>query len=77
MPYLHTPIDALTGVGAARKTAYRKLGIYTVEDLIYHFPRAYEHRGDIRMLAEAKDEPYRSGGGRMSTILTVSTEATG
>lgn len=75
MPYLHTPIDALPGVGAARKTAYRKLGIYTVEDLIYHFPRAYEHRGDIRMLAEAKDEPYRSGGGRMSTILTVSTEA--
>ena len=74
MPYLHTPVEALPGVGAARKTAYRKLGIYTVEDLIYHFPRAYEHRGDIRMLAEAKDEPYRSGGGRMSTILTVSSE---
>ena len=75
MPYLHTPVEALPGVGAARKAAYRKLGIYTVEDLIYHFPRAYEHRGDIRMLAEAKDEPYRSGGGRMSTVLTVSTEA--
>ena len=45
MPYLHTPIEALSGVGAARKTAYNRMGIYTVEDLLYHFPRAYEHRG--------------------------------
>ena len=75
MPYLHTPVSALAGVGAARKAAYERMGIYTVEDLLYHFPRAYEHRGDIRMLAEAKEEPYRSGGARMSTLLTVSTEA--
>ena len=74
MPYLHTPISALNGVGSARKTAYERMGIYTVEDLLYHFPRAYEHRGDIRMLAEASEEPYKSGA-RMPTLLTVSTEA--
>ncbi len=73
MPYLHTPISALSGVGSARKAAYERMGIYTVEDLLYHFPRAYEHRGDIRMLADASEEPYKSGA-RMSTILTVSTE---
>ncbi len=74
MPYLHTPISALNGVGSARKAAYERLGIYTVEDLLYHFPRAYEHRGDIRMLAEASEEPFKSGA-RMPTLLTVSTEA--
>ena len=74
MPYLHTPIEALGGVGPARKTVYNKMGIYTVEDLLYHFPRAYEHRGDIRMLSEARDEAYRSGKARMATLLTVSTE---
>ena len=74
MPYLHTPIDALSGVGAARRTAYNKLGIYTVEDLLYHFPRAYEHRGDVRMLAESRDEAYKNGKARMATLLTVSTE---
>ncbi len=73
MPYLHTPISALSGVGAARKAAYEKMGVYTVEDLLYHFPRAYENRGNIRMLADASEEPYKSGA-RMSTILTVSTE---
>ena len=72
MPYLHTPVSALSGVGSARKTAYERLGIYTVEDLLYHFPRAYEHRGDIRMLSQASEEPYRSGA-RMPTLLTVST----
>ena len=74
MPYLHTPIDALSGVGAARKTAYNKLGVYTVEDLLYHFPRAYEHRGDVRMLAESREEAYKNGKSRMATLLTVSTE---
>ena len=73
MPYLHTPISALSGVGSARKAAYERMGIYTVEDLLYHFPRAYEHRGDIRMLSDVSEEPYKSGA-RMSTVLTVSTE---
>ena len=74
MPYLHTPVSALPGVGSARKAAYERMGIHTVEDLLYHFPRAYEHRGDIRLLTDAAEEPYRSGA-RMTTVLTVSTEA--
>ena len=74
MPYLHTPIEALSGVGTARKAAYNRLGIHTVEDLLYHFPRAYEHRGDLRMLADARSDAYRDGKARMATLLTVSTE---
>ena len=74
MPYLHTPIEALGGVGPARKAAYNRMGVHTVEDLLYHFPRAYEHRGDIRMLAESRDEAYKSSKNRMATLLTVSTE---
>ena len=67
--YLHTPIDALSGVGAARKAAYNRMGIFTAEDLLYHFPRAYEPRGDVRLLADA------CGMGRAATVLTVSTDA--
>ena len=29
MPYLHTPISALNGVGSARKAAYERMGIGT------------------------------------------------
>ncbi len=71
--YPHTPIDALPGVGAARRAAYNRMGIFTAEDLLYHFPRAYEPRGDIHMLAEVGGAGV-PGGSRMATVLTVSTE---
>lgn len=45
-------VKVLSGVGPARIKAYEKLGINTVSDLIYHFPRAYENRGDIKLLSE-------------------------
>ena len=45
-------VKVLSGVGPARVKAYSRLGINTVSDIIYHFPRAYENRGDIRLLSE-------------------------
>ena len=47
-----SPIRVLQGVGPARAKAYGKLGIETVSDLLYHFPRAYENRGDVKLLSE-------------------------
>lgn len=37
-------IQYLKGVGAARAASFAKLGIRTVEDLLYFFPRTYEDR---------------------------------
>ena len=45
-------VKVLSGVGPARVKAYAKLGVNTVSDLIYHFPRAYENRGDIKLLSQ-------------------------
>ena len=45
-------VKVLSGVGPARVKAYAKLGINTISDLVYHFPRAYENRGDIKPLSE-------------------------
>lgn len=53
MPKLsNAPVKVLQGIGPARAKAYEKLGISTVSDLLYHFPRAYENRGDIKLLSE-------------------------
>lgn len=41
MNALFEPIETLTGVGEARGAKYRKLGIETPFDLLYHFPRSY------------------------------------
>ena len=54
MPVLtmKTPIGELNGVGKVRQSQLEKLGISTVGDLIYYFPRAYEMRGDVRSLSK-------------------------
>lgn len=63
-----TPVSELNGVGKVRASQLQKLGISTVGDLIYFFPRAYEKRGDIRPLSEFDTE-------RPSAyLLTVSSE---
>lgn len=64
-----TDIKKLYGVGAVRAAAYAKMGIETVEDLLEHYPRGYENRGEIRLLSEC------DGTGKHALLLTVATEA--
>ena len=52
---LKTPVRYLSGVGEKRAEQLEKLGIRDVGGLLRHFPRAYQHRGDIKPLAEAKN----------------------
>ena len=63
------PVTKLYGVGAAKAAAYAKQGIYTVRDVLYDFPRAYENRGNIELLGEIEDHEIKH-----AVILTVATE---
>ena len=63
-----TPVTALHGVGGVKAKAYAAAGVHSLLDLLYYFPRAYENRGDIKLLAEASPE-YKS-----AVVLTVATE---
>ncbi len=65
-----TPVSELYGVGKIRAEKLYKIGICTVRDLIYYFPRGYENRGDVRLLGEYDTEYSHS------YILTVATEVT-
>lgn len=64
----NSPITLLSGVGRVRAAAYAKLGIFSLGDLLRHYPRAYENRSDIRLLTEARAD------GKSAVILTVATE---
>ena len=65
---MSTDIKKLYGVGQARAAAYGRLGIGTVEELLMHYPRGYEDRGNIRLLCEA------DGVTKSAHLLTVATE---
>ncbi len=70
MSLLDAPVTALYGVGAVRAAAYAKLGISRAGDLLWHFPRSYENRGDIKTLAEGVV------GEKQAFLLTVATKPT-
>ena len=62
-----TPVSMLNGVGKTRAAQLEKLGIATIGDLIYFFPRAFEKRGNISKLS-ALDTEHSA-----SYLLTVSS----
>ena len=58
MAKLSDPITVLKGVGPARAAQFAQLGIFTLEDLICHFPRAYEDRTKLLTVSQLQvDEP--------------------
>lgn len=66
---LNAPMKALPGIGPAKEAAYARMGVHTLSDLVHHYPRAYENRGDVVLLSEAA-----LSGGKRAVILTVATE---
>ncbi|MBO5287448.1 MAG: ATP-dependent DNA helicase RecG [Clostridia bacterium] len=67
---LDTPIGALYGVGPKYEKYFSNNSLYTVRDLLYYFPRAYQNRADVCRLADGAlySEPH-------SYILTVASDA--
>ena len=55
MNTLEKPIQYLKGVGEAKSKLFHKLNLFTVEDIIYHFPRDYEDRSDKKKIEQLLD----------------------
>jgi len=57
--YLDTGITYLKGVGPARAEAFRRLGVITAGDLLYHIPHRYEDASTVAPIASL--EPGMQG----------------
>ncbi|MBO6020396.1 MAG: ATP-dependent DNA helicase RecG [Clostridia bacterium] len=66
-PDASSSVRVLRGVGETRAKTLEKAGIVTVLDVVRHFPRAYQDRGDVRRLSDGRD------GQKHSFHLTVAT----
>lgn len=64
---MYSDITSLSGVGPKRAEAFNNIGVCTVSDLLRHFPRAYQNRGNVRKLSEA------IYGENCSYLLTIGT----
>lgn len=71
------PVSALKGIGAQREKKLQRLSIFTIEDLLTHYPREYKDRSESTkiadlpleetavFLAEIKEEGQNSRHGRL------------
>lgn len=66
-------VTRLTGVGEKRAVALSRLGITSVGDLLMHFPRGYQNRGNTVSLGKAAKRG--SEGIPSSVLLTVAFDA--
>ena len=57
-------IQYVKGVGPARAKLLNRLGIFTVEDLLYYFPFRYEDRGNLKSIKEL----YKSSNPGFTTV---------
>ena len=64
---INTPVSKLYGIGEKRAQALERAGITTALDLVYHLPRGYEMRGNVKTVREAED------GEVCSLLLTVAS----
>lgn len=63
-----TPVQYLKGVGPKLAKKLSKLGILTIEDLIYYFPRDYEDRTNIKPIASLRPSSFEIVKGEVARI---------
>ncbi len=69
---LGKPLQYLKGVGEARAALFQKLGIFTVGDVISHYPREYEDRSKLKRIRELQDGDQCSFEGVIASNIVVS-----
>lgn len=67
---LETKTDKLIGIGSAHAEKLKKLGIKTVEDLLFHFPTRYDDLSQITPIAELKPDQTATISGKIVKFET-------
>ena len=53
---INESIQYVKGIGPKKAEKLNRLGIYTIKDLLYYFPRQFEDRSIIKKIAQLEDE---------------------
>lgn len=68
MVNLEEPVGHIKGIGPKTSMIMNSIGIFTIEDLLEHFPRYYEDRSVIKPISSLKDGETASVVGVVSLI---------
>jgi len=70
---LNTPIEQLPRIGPIYRKKLRKLGIKTVQDLLFHFPHRYEDFSNVLQISKVKAGQSCSIQGKILEIENIKT----
>lgn len=75
--FLQTPLQYLKGVGPRRAADLQRIGLVTVEDLLYRFPLRYEDRGHLQPISTLKPGQQVAIAGRIQSSRLRATRRPG
>ena len=75
--YLQTPLQYLKGVGPKRAADLQRVGLVTIEDLLYRFPIRYEDRGHLKPISSLKPGQQVAIAGRIQSSRLRTTRRPG
>ena len=75
--FLQTPLQFLKGVGPRRAADLERVGLATVEDLLYRFPLRYEDRGHLHAIASLRPGQRLAIAGRIQNCRVRTTRRPG
>lgn len=67
---LSTPIENIVGIGPVFQKRLKKLGIKTIQDLFFHFPRRYEDFSNLIPISKLKINEICTLQGKITFIET-------
>jgi len=70
---LSTPIEKVTGIGPVFQRKIKRLGIKTIQDLLFHFPHRYEDFSNIIPISKIKINQVCTVSGKIIEIKTSKT----
>ena len=73
----HLDITKLKGIGPKLSENFRKLGITTIKDAIYYFPRDYEDRSNIKPINSLQDGEYAALEVKVERVIPAKRTNTG
>jgi ATP-dependent DNA helicase RecG len=75
--YLQNPLQYLKGVGPKRAADLQRVGLATIEDVLYRFPLRYEDRGHLQPISSLKAGQQVAIAGRIQSSRLRTTRRPG
>lgn len=69
---LYKDVQYVKGIGPKKADKLNKLGIFTLKDLLYYFPRQFEDRNNLKKIAQLEDDEKITIKAVISSINTFS-----